>query len=93
MRNEVTNWIHSKNSRANCLDSLNTSPKKYLFYRTLNLRKLIDMIEELLCEKDDRIQKDFDLVEGNPDFVLFILEQLSRSPRFPALHITRVALK
>jgi len=45
------------------------------------------MIEELLCEKDDRIQKDFDLVEGNPDFVLFILEQLSKSPRFPALHI------
>lgn len=28
------------------------------------------------------IQHDFDLVEGDPDFVLFIFEQLSRSPRF-----------
>ena len=28
------------------------------------------------------VQKDFDLIEGDPDLVLFIFEQLSRSPRF-----------
>lgn len=32
------------------------------------------------------VQKDFDLVEGDPDLVLFILEQLSRSPRFVELN-------
>ena len=28
------------------------------------------------------VQSDFNLIEGDPDFVLFIFEQLSRSPRF-----------
>lgn len=28
------------------------------------------------------VQRDFNLLEGDPDLVLFILEQLSRSPRF-----------
>lgn len=31
------------------------------------------------------VQQDFDLVEGDPDFILFIFEQLSRSPRFTDL--------
>ena len=31
------------------------------------------------------VQRDFDLVEGDPDFLLFIFEQLSRSPRFPTI--------
>lgn len=31
------------------------------------------------------VQQDFDLVEGDPDFILFVFEQLSRSPLFPAL--------
>ena len=31
------------------------------------------------------VQQDFDLVEGDPDFILFIFEQLSRSPRFADL--------
>lgn len=30
----------------------------------------------------EEVQQEFRLVEGDPDFVLFILEQLSRSPRF-----------
>ena len=28
------------------------------------------------------VQKDHGLIEGNPDLVLFVLEQLSRSPKF-----------
>lgn len=30
----------------------------------------------------EETQKEFSLVEGDPDLVLFVLEQLSRSPRF-----------
>jgi len=37
---------------------------------------------EKYTETMKEIQKEYGLVEGNPDLILFVFEQLSRSPQF-----------
>lgn len=56
------------------------------------LRRLLGFVPErpgdyIVTRRDyakamQSVQKEFGLVEGDPDFILFVLEQLSRSPRF-----------
>lgn len=84
--------VSAEHDRSNKVDQFEKSMQRVTKAHDELLKRLFgftpDEPRTFIVEREDytkamkSVQRDFDLMEGDPDFVLFILEQLSRPPRF-----------